>query len=189
MGVIFPRQCSGNRCLPGGRSGSPHRGRRGGAGRANSKKDLVTGRIRVSVPFRPVPPGRCQPGRLQTLNRPSRSRRKRTGQLPVTRYESARWSGADPLDRPWLWDVHRTLPRSSLHQAELVVRRNRIMDDRTDRVRYRTEDAGSGPWQDGGPNASSFRTIARRGQRRGWQAQTGRSARRLRDTSIGRAPF
>jgi DNA-binding beta-propeller fold protein YncE len=44
------------------------------------------------------------------------------------------------------------------------VRRNRIMDDRTDRVRYRTEDAGSGPWQDGGPKASSFRTIARRGR-------------------------
>jgi len=29
----------------------PHHGRRGAAGRANSKKDLLTGLIRVSVPF------------------------------------------------------------------------------------------------------------------------------------------
>jgi len=33
----------------------PHRGRRGGAGRANSKKDLVTDPIRVAVPYRLVP--------------------------------------------------------------------------------------------------------------------------------------
>src|SRR6266498_2581322 len=30
----------------------PHRGRRGGAGRANSKKDLVMGPIEVFVPYR-----------------------------------------------------------------------------------------------------------------------------------------
>ena len=30
----------------------PHGGRGGAAGRVNSKKDLLTGRIRVSVPFR-----------------------------------------------------------------------------------------------------------------------------------------
>jgi hypothetical protein len=34
----------------------PHRGRRGGAGRANSKKDLVMGLIEVFVPYRPVSP-------------------------------------------------------------------------------------------------------------------------------------
>jgi hypothetical protein len=32
----------------------PHRGRRGGAGRANSKKDLVMGPIEVFVPYRPL---------------------------------------------------------------------------------------------------------------------------------------
>jgi hypothetical protein len=31
----------------------PHRGRRGGARRANSKKDLVMGPIEVFVPYRP----------------------------------------------------------------------------------------------------------------------------------------
>jgi hypothetical protein len=52
MGAGVARQCSRNRCLSQWTVGIPHRGRRGGAVRANSKKDLVTGPIRVSVPFR-----------------------------------------------------------------------------------------------------------------------------------------
>src|SRR6266508_3139502 len=46
IAVIFPRQCSRNRCLARWTVWIPHRGRRGGAGRANSKKDLLTGPIR-----------------------------------------------------------------------------------------------------------------------------------------------
>src|SRR6266540_1266470 len=56
IGVIFPRQCSGNRCLACWTVWIPHRGRRGGAGRANSKKDLVTdpGGSEVFVPYSSV---------------------------------------------------------------------------------------------------------------------------------------
>jgi hypothetical protein len=50
MGVGVARQCSRNRCLARWTVWIPHRGRGGAAGRANSKKDLLTGRIRVSVP-------------------------------------------------------------------------------------------------------------------------------------------
>ena len=46
MGAGVARQCSENRCLARWTVWIPHRGRRGGAGRANSKKDLVTGPIR-----------------------------------------------------------------------------------------------------------------------------------------------
>jgi hypothetical protein len=56
MGVGVARQCSRNRCLARWTVWIPHRGRGGAAGRANSKKDLLTGRIRVSVPFRPARP-------------------------------------------------------------------------------------------------------------------------------------
>jgi hypothetical protein len=56
MGAGIARQCSGNRCLARWTVWIPHRGRGGAAGRANSKKDLLTGRIRVSVPFTPNRP-------------------------------------------------------------------------------------------------------------------------------------
>jgi hypothetical protein len=46
MTVILPGQCSGNRCLAGWTVAIPHRGRRGGTSRANSKKDLDRGRSR-----------------------------------------------------------------------------------------------------------------------------------------------
>jgi hypothetical protein len=46
MGAGVARQCSRNRCLARWTVWIPHRGRRGRAGRANSKKDLVTGPIR-----------------------------------------------------------------------------------------------------------------------------------------------
>jgi len=46
MGAGVARQCSENRCLARWTVWIPHRGRRGGAGRANSKKDLVTAPIR-----------------------------------------------------------------------------------------------------------------------------------------------
>jgi hypothetical protein len=46
MGSGVAPQCSGNRCLAGERSGSRIGGRGGGAGRVNSKKELVTGPIR-----------------------------------------------------------------------------------------------------------------------------------------------
>jgi hypothetical protein len=46
MGFGAARQCSRNRCLPRWTVWIPHRGRRGGADRANSKKDLLTGPIR-----------------------------------------------------------------------------------------------------------------------------------------------
>jgi len=48
MGAGVARQCSENRCLARWTVWIPHRGRRGGAGRANSKKDLVTGPIQGS---------------------------------------------------------------------------------------------------------------------------------------------
>jgi hypothetical protein len=46
MGSGVARQCSRNRCLGQWTVWIPYRGRRGGEGRANSKKDLVTGPIR-----------------------------------------------------------------------------------------------------------------------------------------------
>jgi hypothetical protein len=46
MGAGVARQCSRNRCLGQWTVWIPYRGRRGGEGRANSKKDLVTGPIR-----------------------------------------------------------------------------------------------------------------------------------------------
>ena len=52
MGFGLARQCSGNRCLAPLDSVDSGPNPRGRAGRANSKKDLVTGRIRVFVPFR-----------------------------------------------------------------------------------------------------------------------------------------
>jgi hypothetical protein len=45
-GAGVARQCSRNRCLARWTDWIPHRGRGGGAGRANSKKDLVTDPIR-----------------------------------------------------------------------------------------------------------------------------------------------
>jgi hypothetical protein len=50
--VILARQCSPNRCLASGQFEFPV-ARRGGVGRANSKKDLVTPRSEVLVPYRP----------------------------------------------------------------------------------------------------------------------------------------
>ncbi len=46
MGSGVARQCSRNRCLGQWTVWIPYRGRRGGEGRANAKKDLVTGPIR-----------------------------------------------------------------------------------------------------------------------------------------------
>jgi hypothetical protein len=46
-----PRQCSRNRCLAWWTVWIPYHGRGGAARRANSKKDLLTGLIRVSVAF------------------------------------------------------------------------------------------------------------------------------------------
>jgi hypothetical protein len=46
MGSGVARQCSRNRCLARWIIPIPRRGRGGAAGRANSKKDLVTGPIR-----------------------------------------------------------------------------------------------------------------------------------------------
>src|SRR6266508_3290918 len=40
-GPVSPDHVHETGVSPGGRSGSPHRGRGGGAGRANSKKDVV----------------------------------------------------------------------------------------------------------------------------------------------------
>jgi hypothetical protein len=51
MGAGVTRQCSRNRCLARWTVWIPHRDRRGRAGRANSKKDLVTGPIEVFVPY------------------------------------------------------------------------------------------------------------------------------------------
>jgi hypothetical protein len=52
-GCVEPRHCSGNRCLARWTVWIPHRDRRGGAGRANSNKDLVTGPTRrLFVPYR-----------------------------------------------------------------------------------------------------------------------------------------
>src|SRR6266511_5752299 len=45
-GPVWPDNVQETGVSPGGRSGSPHRGRRGQAGRANSKKDVVTVPIR-----------------------------------------------------------------------------------------------------------------------------------------------
>jgi hypothetical protein len=48
---VWPNNVQKTGVSPDGRSGS-HRGRRGGLGRANSKKDLVTARSEVFVPYR-----------------------------------------------------------------------------------------------------------------------------------------
>jgi hypothetical protein len=64
MGSCVAPQCSRNRCLPRWTVWIAHRGRGGAAGRANSKKALLTGRIRVSVPFRvqiPLEPSPARP--------------------------------------------------------------------------------------------------------------------------------
>jgi hypothetical protein len=50
MGSGVARQCSRNRCLAWWTVWIPHHGRGGAAGRANSKKDLLTGLIRVLCP-------------------------------------------------------------------------------------------------------------------------------------------
>jgi hypothetical protein len=77
MGAGVTRQCSRNRCLDRWTVWIPYRGRRGREGRANSKKDLVTGPIRgfcapharrVSVKRRlPVRRGLSVPSRLARL--------------------------------------------------------------------------------------------------------------------------
>jgi hypothetical protein len=52
MGSGVAWQCSENRCLARWTVWIPHRGHRGRGGRANSKKDLVTDRSEVFVPYR-----------------------------------------------------------------------------------------------------------------------------------------
>lgn|SRR6266496_6026391 len=57
MGSGVASQCSRNRCSPRGQSGSPIVARRGGPGRASSKKDLVRARSRVLCPTGCPSPG------------------------------------------------------------------------------------------------------------------------------------
>ena|SRR6266545_3013270 len=69
MGAGVAQQCSENRCLARWTVWIPHRGRRGGTGRANSKKDLVTGPIRGFCALQVVRTAAgLRPAELRTLD-------------------------------------------------------------------------------------------------------------------------
>ena len=79
MGAGVARQCSRNRCLARWTSGSPCVAPRDRAGRANSRKDLVTGPIRGSCALQAVSTAHATCLAERPVDLPRRGESKRLG--------------------------------------------------------------------------------------------------------------